>query len=353
MCLYPKLLDNPKYKPNKKNGGIPPQKPLRVVNGVTMIDKRVEKVAIGCGKCIECLKQKSNEWRVRLLEEIKHNKTKAHFVTLTFSNDSIKELTNSNRIWELQGYERDNAIASEAVRRFKERWRKKHGKQPRAWLITELGHQGTENIHLHGIIWTEHGEDITPTWKYGFTWNSSEQYRGWVNEQTVNYVIKYCTKLDTQREYYKPKIYASNGLGKDHFKHIDKQYDYKGDQTREFYKTSKGYKVGLPKYYRNKAFTEEEREKLWIHKLDKGIVYVMGNPIDLNKPGGEEHYYLALEHAQRQNQIWGYGSDKIDWEKKYYENRLRDQRNAERLQNLVDLGESGTETQGLLELLEP
>ena len=27
-------------------------------------------------------------------------------------------------------------------------------KSVRHWLITELGHNGTENIHLHGIIWT-------------------------------------------------------------------------------------------------------------------------------------------------------------------------------------------------------
>ena len=44
MCLYPKLIDNPKYKSTKKNGGeIPP-----------ILDERVRKVPIGCKKCIEC-----------------------------------------------------------------------------------------------------------------------------------------------------------------------------------------------------------------------------------------------------------------------------------------------------------
>ena len=47
MCLYPKLIINPKYKVNKKNGGnIPP-----------MIDERVKYVPIGCQKCIECKKR--------------------------------------------------------------------------------------------------------------------------------------------------------------------------------------------------------------------------------------------------------------------------------------------------------
>ena len=40
MCLYPKFMKNPKYKPNKKNGGNPP----------TITDKRVEYVPMSCGK---------------------------------------------------------------------------------------------------------------------------------------------------------------------------------------------------------------------------------------------------------------------------------------------------------------
>ena len=64
MCLYPRLITNPKYKANKKNGGnIPP-----------VLDDRVKMVPIGCNKCIECKRQKANNWRVRLSEEIRHDK---------------------------------------------------------------------------------------------------------------------------------------------------------------------------------------------------------------------------------------------------------------------------------------
>ena len=47
MCLYPRLIKNPKYKANKKNGRIIP----------VISDKRVLAVPIGCGKCIECKKR--------------------------------------------------------------------------------------------------------------------------------------------------------------------------------------------------------------------------------------------------------------------------------------------------------
>ena len=41
---------------------------------------------------MECIKQKTNEWRVRLSEEIRGNECK--FVTLTFSNENVEELIN-------------------------------------------------------------------------------------------------------------------------------------------------------------------------------------------------------------------------------------------------------------------
>ena len=153
MCLYPKLIKNPKYKPNKKNGGNVPE----------MKDKRVMYVPIGCKKCIECMKQRGTQWQVRLLEEVRSGTKNGHFVTLTFSTDSLKELT--NHLYEenggelLEGYELDNALATLAVRRFLERWRKKHKKSVRHWLVTELGHGTTEHVHLHGIIWTDTPHD--------------------------------------------------------------------------------------------------------------------------------------------------------------------------------------------------
>jgi hypothetical protein len=44
MCLYPRIIQNPKYKINNKNGGVIPP----------IYDDRITKVPIGCGKCMEC-----------------------------------------------------------------------------------------------------------------------------------------------------------------------------------------------------------------------------------------------------------------------------------------------------------
>ena len=126
MCIYPRLLPNPKYKSNKKNRGIIPE----------VKDKRALLVPVSCGNCEQCRKRKRREWKIRLSEECENDK-KGIFVTLTFSNEAIKEL--GEKI-ELDGYERDNAIATLGVRRFLERWRKKHKKSVKHFLITELRH---------------------------------------------------------------------------------------------------------------------------------------------------------------------------------------------------------------------
>lgn len=76
----------------------------------------------------------------------------------------------------------------------------------------------------------------------------------------------------------------------------------------------------LPVYYRNKLYTDEEREKLWLNKLDKQIRYVDKKPIDISK--GYETYYEALKVAREKNKRLGYGTDET-WKTKKYEEEIR------------------------------
>jgi hypothetical protein len=320
MCLYPKLIKNRKYISNKKNGGVIP----------AVLDNRVLYVPIGCQKCIECKKQKSREWQVRLQEEIRHNKN-GKFVTLTFSNESIKEL--ANEIKGISGYNLDNEIGTLAVRRFLERWRKKYKKSVKHWLVTELGGNGTENIHLHGIIWTnESAETINKIWKYGFTWIGDKNNDGYVNEKTINYIVKYISKTDEKHKEYNSKILTSAGIGRNYLDREDsKKNKYNENNTKETYTTRQGTKLALPIYYRNKIYSEEEKEKLWLKKLDEEVRYVCGEKIDISK--GNETYYKILEWYRNKNKRLGYGDDSKNWELKRYENERRNLKTLTRIKN--------------------
>jgi hypothetical protein len=322
MCLFPKLIENRKYKANKKNGGIIPP----------VSDKRTLMVPVGCGKCIECKKQKARNWQVRLHEEIRHDK-KGKFVTLTFSDESIKEL--SKEITGVTGYNLDNEIATLGVRRYLERWRKKYKKSVKHWFITELGGKGTENIHIHGIMWTDEIEDISKIWKYGIVTIGERRYKngikqndkslGYVNEKTINYIIKYVNKPDEKHTEYNSKVLTSAGIGKKYLDRIDsKQNKYNGNKTIETYKTRQGIQLNMPIYYRNHIYTEEEREKLWLQKLDKEERWVCGEKIDISK--NEDDYYKTREYYRQKNKRLGYGDNEITeekLEKKRYEINTR------------------------------
>lgn len=349
---------NGKYKPNKKNGGIIP--PLK--------DIRVKGVPIGCGNCMECRKKKAREWQVRLLEDVKHNKN-GIMVTLTFSDKSILDLSkqlkkikisrqfvknvNGKEIKynkqvikypeELKGYDRDNAIATEAVRYFTEKWRKKYKKTIRHWLVTELGHNGTENIHLHGILWTDESiSEIREKWGYGFIYprNDHEEKENYVSERTVNYIVKYIHKQDTINKHYKSKILVSNGIGKGYINSKEAERNkYKANgKTIETYKTRTGHDIAMPIYWRNHIYSEEEREKLWIEKLDTNERYVGGEKINIKH--NEEEYYGLVKWYQAKSERLGYGKGKTDWNEKEYEEQRRDIMNEIR-EKRADAQESG------------
>lgn len=87
--------------------------------------------------------------------------------------------------------------------------------------------------------------------------------------------------------------------------------------------------MAMPTYWRNKAYSEEEREKLWIEKLNKQERYILGQKVDISK--GEEEYYKLLNYARNKNKRLGYGDDEINWERKHYENERRKLKFAERI----------------------
>nr|WAE43733.1 MAG: replication initiator protein [Microviridae sp.] len=299
MCLYPRLIKNPKYK---KAEYIPQ-------------DERIMYVPVGCNDCIECNKKRANNWKIRLKEEIKKKELKAYFVTLTFSTEELKKIDDKIKK-EITGYNRDNSIAIYATRHFLERWRKKYKKSLRHWFITELGHNNTEHIHIHGIVWTnENFEEVRRIWQYGFVYPRDYQVkRNYVNNSTISYIIKYVTKKDIKHKYYKNIILTSAGIGNN--------YKINGyDKVKDKYKTKEGYEISLPIYYRNKIYSEEEREKQWIKKLDEGIRWVNGQKVKANDI---ETINKLLIEGQKRSKEKGYRGTDINWQEKEYENQQRE-----------------------------
>jgi hypothetical protein len=289
---------------------------------------------------------------VRLHEELRENPKNAYFVTWTFDNKNLVELEREvqkrhkkvikdlkkNNIYKtspkknktnyLKGYDLDNEMCTLAVRRYTERWRKKYKKTLRHWIVTEIGGTNTERVHMHGIVWCQEKEDIGKIWKYGSTWIGE-----YVNERTINYIVKYINKVDIKHKEYNGKIFASQGLGANYLKRQDSERNkYKEGETNETYITRTGIKLGLPIYYRNKLYNENEREKLWIEKLDKEERWILGERIDVSKT--DKVYMDGLKWARELNKRLGYGSNEINWDVKKYEQEKRNLKRIERVKKL-------------------
>lgn len=294
MCLFPKFIPNPHYRENKQNEGNVPH----------ARDARLKWIPAACGNCIECRQAKAREWQVRLNEEIRDDPN-AYFMTMTFDDNSLQAFQSSD----------PNEVAKQAIELFRKRWYKKHEEGIKHWLVTELGHgakrpeyKSTERLHLHGFLWTtKTKEEIEKIWKYG--WVDIGKY---VTEKSVNYCVKYVSKMDPAHPGYKPKIFASKGLGKNWLK----KYDAKVAKKTGYYRTPSGHKLALPLYYKNKLYTAREKENQYLEKLDSCIRYVRGQKIYTRNKKEMEEYFEAVEFERQRSYRIGYTRE--PWEKKDY-----------------------------------
>lgn len=315
MCLYPTYIKNPKYKPNKKNNGRPP----------ICKDRRLFYIPVKCGCCIECRKEKQREWRVRLEEELRSNF--GYFITLTISPKGIKEIEEKTSLkWE----ENPNEIAAKGMRLFLERVRKDTGKSLRHWAVTELGEE-KDRIHLHGIFFGQRAvEYIKKHWKYGFVFIG--QY---CNSRSVNYMTKYMLKVDIKHPEFKQIVLASKGIGSGYLDRLDylwQKQNYKNIEVAT-YTFRNGTKMAMPKYYKNKIFTDKEREKMWINNLNRGLLWIYGEKVKADD-------WKTIDNLRKYWQNYGrevMGDNPIAW------NAMKERRKEEKQRRAVALAKKSAE----------
>lgn len=307
MCLYPTFVRNPKYKPNKKNKGKPP----------VCLDRRLYYIPAKCGCCIECRKEKQREWRVRLEEELRSNF--GYFTTLTISPEGIKEIEEKTGLkWE----ENPNEIATKALRLFLERARKETGKSIRHWCVTELGEK-KDRIHLHGIFYGQRSAElIKKHWKYGFVFIG-----GYCNSKSINYMTKYMLKVDIKHPEFKQIVLASPGIGSGYMDRLDylwQKQNYKKIEVAT-YTFRNGTKMAMPKYYKDKIFSEREKEVMWVNNLDRGLLWIYGEKVKAND-------WKTIDNLRRYWQKYGrdvMGDDPIAW------NAMKERRKEEKQRRAI------------------
>ena len=95
-------------------------------------------------------------------------------------------------------------------------------------------------------------------------WTNGYTYEGeYMSLNAITYTTKYMMKVNPREPEYVPKIMSSAGIGRDWVNSVNaKRAKYIPGETKEEYLTNQGQIRGIPIYYRNKIYTEEEREAL-------------------------------------------------------------------------------------------
>lgn len=214
------------------------------------------RIFVPCGRCINCLQRKRNEWSFRLNEELKRAVT-ANFVTLTYSDENlpVKYSEELDMKWHPL-IKRDLQLFIKKVRKRNKELKIKY------YAVGEYGEEMLRP-HYHMIIFNVQDKKyFTESWDKGYI------HIGQVTPGSIAYVTKYViTRKDPKQTIIPPSkedggelfSCSSKYLG---FAYMEDNYDWHKKELRSYVINSSGKKQSLPRYYSKDIFNRKEKEKI-------------------------------------------------------------------------------------------
>ena len=231
---------------------------------------------VPCGQCEGCLVQRRNDWSFRIREELKVSKN-ARFVTLTYApgNEPYTRhyFYDQDQVYSYIDVETVNKRDPQLfLKKLREHAREaqKTLKWPgiRYYLVSEYGSE-TQRPHYHLILFncpTTTLDQIEEIWTHGFT------HIGEANDASIHYTTKYVINSKSNENAGRMPPFAlmsrRPGIGSGYINrakkwHIQNNYTY-GIGT-------KGQKIPLPRYYKDRIFPKFIRQRNSYQALQKAI----------------------------------------------------------------------------------
>lgn len=248
---------------------------------------------VPCGKCPHCILRLASQWSFRLLQEDKVSKC-SYFLTLTYGYHSATVSKN--------GFLSLSKKSKSSISSFIKRLRTYTDRDPlnrgfgssaiKYYGVGEYGGMGGRP-HYHLIIFNADHELIRDAWSADYAPHCGAAYSGRLKKHqdcieikpkkfrashghihygtvegaSVGYTLKYMMKKgsvpafkadDRVPEY----SLMSKGLGKAYLDCELIAWHRKFVDDRMFVTTQNGVKIGMPKYYKEKLYTEMERKRV-------------------------------------------------------------------------------------------
>lgn len=271
-------------------------------------------VEVPCGKCVECLKDRQNSWKLRLTEEARNWSTLCFF-TLTYSECSVPRNDFGN-----------TTASLDDIQRWIKRWRislvRRYGKDsalsdikfficaeyaPDGYYLhrkTRTMRRSTMRPHYHGVIFSNLDADFVKDtlirdWRsrYGFVKFDKVRCRREDRSSVMNYISKYCCKgcfasrlAEIARgEIEKAFTVMSKGIGLSYVLR-NKAYHLCGFTLRQYrvftpeqiksiclrrYVKDGEYQYKMPRYWKDRIYRNlsTKEQKIWNKELKQFVVH--------------------------------------------------------------------------------
>lgn len=215
----------------------------------------IEKVPVPCGKCPNCKLNRVNGWVFRMLQEELRSET-SHFVTLTYDTRFVPITENGFM-----------TLRKRDFQLFMKRLRKAISiDYPNVRLkYYAVGEYGTKykRPHYHAILF-----NVPDTRYIVEAWSIGSDPIGGVNIGSVSgdsiaYTMKYIDKSSWKRSHArddreKEFPLMSKRIGANYLTDQTVAY-HKADLTRCYILRPGGHRIAMPRYYKDKIYTERER----------------------------------------------------------------------------------------------
>lgn len=224
---------------------------------------------VPCGHCSDCIGTKRQDWNNRLYYEAYYSQLTL-FVTLTYCDEFIKEATVSDVDYQVLFYL--------DVTKFMKRLRKEI--EFRYFYVGEYGEQSLRP-HYHLLFFFRKKYDPVLLEKLFLDkWSKDGYPFGQISIFIANQaMLKYCTK-DMLKELesfqhlpkeFRPRLFASKKLGCDY---VNEFADWHRKAIIDRQKMAiNGTSYGMPRYFRDKIFTKDERDIQRANRQDTGCDY--------------------------------------------------------------------------------
>lgn len=190
-----------------------------------------------CGKCGNCIRKRSLEWSFRLMQESKAWSSTS-FITLTYDEENVP----------------CHGVDKEVITKFLKKLR--HLCDFKYYLVSEYG-PSTLRPHYHALFFHDLQPDfflkhVEQCWQNGIVT---------IGDVTQGRVM-YCANYHITKTFYPSGknenfVHMSKGLGKNWL--TDKRLDFFRESGQMFANHYDGYRVPLPRYYKDKILFSPEQ----------------------------------------------------------------------------------------------